>query len=439
LEYNTELNQKLHNHKITEDKRSLLISGILIALEHGAFRNGYNNYNDARELSEYLVNTVINGLKKSSIQETKIGALANAYNFIQTNSTLSSDIDFFKTLIKEVDEKINSFVKTYKFYDIFGEFYTEFLRYANADKGLGIVLTPKHITELFCEIAQINKDSVVFDNCCGTGGFLITAMREMLELANHNKEKEKHIKRCQIVGIEYQDNLFPLLCSNMIIHGDGKTNLYNEDCFKINKNDFIRNKFKPTIGFLNPPFKTDKNDTEEFEFVLNNLEGLIPGSICVALLPMSCVLAQSGKRRILKEKILNNHTLEAVVSLPDELFYNSKTSVVTCAIVITANRPHLAEKETYFGYWKDDGFVKRKNKGRIDGGNWNIVKNKWTSSYRNKTSVPGISVMQKVSAGDEWCAEAYMETDYSKLTKEDFIKTIKDYVAYNFLSDPKND
>ena len=77
------------------------------------------------------------------------------------------------SLIDGVDGNIRKFRKTYKYYDVFGEFYIEFLRYAYNDKKLGIVLTPKHITELFCDIAGVSKESVVFDNCCGTGGFLI--------------------------------------------------------------------------------------------------------------------------------------------------------------------------------------------------------------------------------------------------------------------------
>lgn len=306
LEYNKELNQTLHTHKIREADRSLLLSGILIALEHEAFKNSYMLYTTAEQLAEALLNAVINELQNASIPDIKIKTLEHSYSFIKTNATLSNDKALFVRLIQEIDEKVNSFAKTYKFFDIFGEFYIEFLRYANNDKGLGIVLTPKHITELFCELANLTKNSVVFDNCCGTGSFLVSAMRNMIKKADHNNEKEIAIKQKQIIGIEYQDSIFPLACSNMIIHKDGKTNIINDDCFndkygeekdstgKIIKKGkkivkYINEKFKPTVGMLNPPFKTDKNDTEELEFVLNNLEGLQPNGICFAILPMQCV------------------------------------------------------------------------------------------------------------------------------------------------------
>lgn len=432
LDYNRSLNQTLHNYKIREADRSLLLSGILIALEHDVFQNGYTGYRTSAQLADGLVSSVIQQLQNSNIPDTKIKTLEHAYSFIKTNATLSKNKDIFIDLINEVDAKINTFAKTYKFHDIFGELYIEFLRYANSDKGLGIVLTPKHITELFCELVGVTKDSIVFDNCCGTGGFLITAMRKMMGAAGSNSEKEHNIKEKQIIGIEFQDSIFPLACSNMIIHGDGKTNLFNDNCFDLNKK--IREIFRPTIGLLNPPFKTDKKDIEELEFVLNNLQGLQENALCAALLPMQCVLAQKGERLALKRRIMRDHTLEAVMSLPDEIFYNSKVSVVTCVIIVRAHKPHPADFETYFGYWKQDGFVKRKNKGRIDANQkWEKIQKEWLKSFRNRKSIPGLSVMKVVKPEDEWCAEAYMETDYKTLTDEDFTKTIKNFVAFQFL------
>ena len=87
-------------------------------------------------------------------------------------------------------------------YDIIGEFYNEFLRYANGDGGLGIVLTPKHITELFVDIAGINNDSVILDNCCGTAGFLISAMKCLENKNSHDSSKINEIHSKRLIGIE---------------------------------------------------------------------------------------------------------------------------------------------------------------------------------------------------------------------------------------------
>lgn len=429
LDFSRELNEELHHYKIPEKDRALLISSILIALDDKAFRKAYKEYEKPEELAGFLVNTVSNVLRKANLLGKKLDNLNIQFSFIRTNTSLSARQYVLRNLIDSIDKHINAFIRTHKYYDILGKLYIEFLRYANSDKGLGIVLTPPHITELFCELAGVNKNSVVYDNCCGTGGFLISALREMIKDAKGDSEKEKKIKAKQIIGVEYQANIFALACSNMYIHQDGKSNILNGDCFDIEVMEQAK-KYKPTIGFLNPPYQVDKKkDTEELEFVLNNLETLQPGGTCIAILPMQCALAQKGQKYELKKRLLQKHTLEAVLSMPGELFFDSDIGVVTCVMMFTAHKPHPANKETYFGYYKEDGFVKRKTKGRINAfGKWEEIKAEWMSSYINRKAKVGLSVNKIVSADDEWCAEAYMETDYSKLSKKDFIFTIKKYL-----------
>jgi len=429
LDFSRELNEELHHYKIPEKDRALLISSILIALDDKAFRKAYKEYEKPEELAGFLVNTVSNVLRKANLLGKKLDNLNIQFSFIRTNTSLSARQYVLRNLIDSIDKHINAFIRTHKYYDILGKLYIEFLRYANSDKGLGIVLTPPHITELFCELAGVNKNSVVYDNCCGTGGFLISALREMIKDAKGDSEKEKKIKAKQIIGVEYQANIFALACSNMYIHQDGKSNILNGDCFDIEVMEQAK-KYKPTIGFLNPPYQVDKKkDTEELEFVLNNLETLQPGGTCIAILPMQCALAQKGQKYELKKRLLQKHTLEAVLSMPGELFFDSDIGVVTCVMMFTAHKPHPANKETYFGYYKEDGFVKRKTKGRINAfGKWEGIKAEWMSSYINRKAKVGLSVNKFVSADDEWCAEAYMETDYSKLSKKDFIFTIKKYL-----------
>lgn len=434
LGYTKELNDTLHTNKIKEAQRSLLISGILIALQNPAFKSSYKQHPEAKSLINSLVATITTELSKANLKENTREILENAFKFMQTHIILSTKKQFLEKLISDIDEKVNSFIKTYKYLDTIGQFYIEFLRYANNDKGLGIVLTPPHITELFVELAEVNKDSVVLDNCCGTGGFLLSAMKKMIADAKGDKNKEKSIKEKQLIGIELQDDIFTLAVSNMIIHGDGKTNIFHGNCFDPEIISEVK-QYKPTVGFLNPPYKVHKNDIEELSFVLNNLEMLEKNGKCVAIIPMSCVLATSGQAAELKKKLMEKHTLEAVMSMPDDLFYNSKVKVSTAIIVVTAHTPHPPDKKVWFGYWKDDGFVLVKHKGRIDKYNrWEKIKKEWVSAYRNKEVKPGFSVMQKVTYKDEWCAEAYMETDYSQLTEKDFIETIKKYVAFEFLN-----
>jgi type I restriction-modification system DNA methylase subunit len=234
------------------------------------------------------------------------------------------------------------------------------------------------------------------------------------------------------VGIEYQDDIYALAVSNMVIHGDGKSNVIQGSCFDLSKD--VRDKFRPNVALLNPPYKVHKDDVEELEFVLNALETLEIGGKCVIILPMSCALAQKGPNLELKKRLFEKHTLEAVMSMPNELFNNSNVGVVACIMVFTAHKPHPSNKKTWFGYWKDDGFVKVKNKGRIDRDFiWEDKKKKWLNAFLNREDVPGESVKHTIFVKDEWCAEAYMETDYSTLTQEDFERDVKKYALYKLM------
>ena len=435
IDFSKALNDMLHHIlQVKEDLRALLVSSILISLESESFKRSYKTYEKGKHLVTFLVQTCIDQFEKGNINNLKIENLKIAYQNLTIIDKLVEGSNL-KDLIILIEDNIKDFIKTHKYFDVLGQLYIEFLRYANSDKGLGIVLTPPHITEFMCELAEVNKNSVVFDNCTGTGGFLVTAMKLMIEDAKGDTNKIKNIKKNQLVGVENKSHIFVLACSNMFIHQDGKSNILNGSCFEDEFIEIVK-KFKPTVGLLNPPYKSDKkNDVDEYEFILNNLDCIEQGGRCVAIIPMQSATAQSGKVLEFKKKLLSKHTLEAVFSMPDELFFNSKVNAVTCVIVLTSKRPHPINKKVYFGYYKDDGFVKRKNKGRIDlySKFEKEIKKEWITSYINKEEAPGFSVMKVIRPEDEWCAETYMETDYKSLSEEDFIRSIKNYLYYKEL------
>jgi type I restriction enzyme M protein len=432
LSYSRDLNEILHAKKVKESQRSLLISGILIALQNRAFEASYTKFATAKQLAHNLVSTILDELSSSDLKSDKRDIIEQGFGFIKTHATLSRDKQFFHELIIGIDQHINSFRRTHKYFDTLGQFYIEFLRYANNDKGLGIVLTPPHITELFSLLANVNKDSVVYDNACGTSGFLISAMRQMVADAKEDSRKIRNIQKHQLIGVEFQDDIYALAVTNMVLHDDGKSNIEQGDCFALG--DGIRDKYRPNVGLLNPPYKTKRSDIEELQFVLNNLHVLQQGGTCVAIVPMSCILADSGVGLQLKRALLSEHTLEGVLSMPADLFHNSKVGVITASLILTAHVPHPPKKKTWFGYCRDDGFVKVKNRGRVDlRSNWPSMRDRWVSAFRNREVVAGLSVMHAVGPEDEWCAEAYMETDYSALAPGDFEKSVRDYAIYKLV------
>lgn len=434
LDFTRKLNSVLQANKVTEADRGFLISGILIALQNDAFKQSYCVQRTAKQLAVNLLQTIRAEFEVADLPQDKREGLVQAFAFISHLPALTRNKEFFVTLIREIDDNINAFMRTHEYYDTIGQFYVEFLRYANNDKGLGIVLTPPHIAELFAELAEVNRDSVVFDNCCGTAGLLIAAMKVMIHDAGPDERLKKQIRNERLYGIEYQNKVYALAVSNMILHGDGKTNVVRGDCFE----DAIGlvAPHEPTAGLLNPPYKnkTVKEDKEELEFVLNNLDCLVQGGKCIAIVPITCATTPSGVIAEWKRRILERHTLEAVMSMPIELFHNSKTTVVTCIIVVTARRPHPRGKKTWFGYWRDDGFLKTKHRGRIDAlDRWPGIREKWVSAFRSREIVDGLSVMREVGPQDEWCAEAYLKTDYSTITPDSLLEAAKRHLLRNVM------
>ena len=430
LKYSKELNDVLHANKVEQSRRSLLISGILIALSDKAFVYAYP-HQTPEELSENLILTIKN--KISTVQNKNLKDIIDTYSFIKTHSILHSQKNILRDLIGDIDQKINDFIKTHKYFDILGQFYIEFLRYTSNDSQLGIVLTPLHITDLFCEMANINKNSVVLDTCAGTGGFLISALRKMIVDAGKDLNKEKEIKDRQIIGVEIQHDIFSLACSNMYIHGDGRSNMIKGDCFSATVAQQIE-KYHPNVGLLNPPYKTHKHSREEMDFMLNNLEYLKKGSLCIAIVPSSCALADHGEQLELKRKLMAGHTLEAVLSMPLELFYNSNVAIATCAMVVRAKEKHPQNFKTYFGMWSDDGFVKIKNMGRCDYHNvWHQVKKQWLVHYLNREEIPGLSIKVSVGEKDEWLAEKHITVDYASTKQEHFEHFVRQYAGSLFV------
>lgn len=430
-----ELHETLRIGRVSAGDRALLISAVLIALERPSFKKAYAAEGKPRTLARMTVDAALESLRDAGLDGLKLDVIKQEFGFLPTSPILATKPGELKEIIASIDENVNAFRKTHQYRDVLGALYIEFLRHANSDKGLGIVLTPPHITELFADLAGVNAKSIVYDSCAGTGGFLISAMKKMIEDAKGNAKVEHDIKMKQLHGVELQSNIYPLAVSNMFVHQDGKTNIHHGSCFDEDVIESIA-KLKPTVGLLNPPYKADKRrDTEELEFVAGNLRCLHLGGICVAIVPMQSALSQQGRVADWKREILSKHTLDAVCSMPNELFFNSKVGVVSCVMVFTAHKPHPQNKRVFLGYFKDDGFKKLKIGGRQDvEGRWEEIKQEWLEHYLNRRSTPGLSVNVALGAEDEWVPEVFMETDYSVVADELFEQTLHDYATYLFRS-----
>jgi type I restriction enzyme M protein len=393
-------------------------------------------------LQKQWLHVIKEEIESADIPNSKKATMSRPYSSIAVHPELGKSTTKYPKgvlheLIKKLNERVWPFVSVYHDFDVVGEFYGEFLKYTGGDKkALGIVLTPRHVTELFSllpnltihtdQSSQINATKVL-DICAGTGGFLISAMQRILRFA-HTDAERKHIRRNCLIGVEQLPNMYTLAASNMILRGDGKANLYQGSCFDEPITAAVR-AHKCTVGMLNPPYSQGDEDLHELVFVKHMLACLEEGGTSITIVPMSCAIAPHP----LREELLKHHTLEAVMSMPEELFY--PVGVITCVMVFTSGIPHeTSAKKTWFGYWRADGFVKTKNRGRIDlYGCWPEIRDRWVEMFRNRKVHPGQSIAQYVTHEDEWCAEAYMESDYSNITRDEFETAVRNYAVFRLL------
>ncbi len=422
------MHEKLRQIKISEKDKPIFIAGILIALQNLDFRTDWNHTNKFNNLVSTMLSAIEITLDNSDIRREKIDSIKSSFKRIRNNEKLKTiplnENGSLAWFIEQLEMRILPMMNHYEYTeDALSIFYHEFIKYSATDgKGLGIVLTPKHLTEFMCDLGEINKQSKVVDICCGSGSFLVTAMGKMCKNANETEILE--IKKNGLYGVELDMDLYTLAITNMIVRKDGKSNIVNNDCFSKDVYESLKSK-NISLGLINPPYS--QQDKCELEFVERLLEILTPRGLAVAVVPMSSAIGTKFKET--RERLFKNHTLKAVFSMPDDIFY--PTGVNVCVMVWEAHKAHNSEKPTFFGYCKDDGFVKRKKMGRIDYYNkWDDIKKEWLNLYENRIVVDGKSALQCVNHDDEWLCEAYMKTDYSTLTQADFQQTVNDYLAY---------
>ena len=482
-----DLNELLHKMDIDENKRSQFVGTTLLYIKDMVRKAGASRIDE--KLVEKLnsvwemmdekairgaIEGVLNNLLDGSENKTKKIELLqkNVLNDQKVKRlTMKNWITVLDTILLDIYRYIDA--DSSEGQDILNLFFIAFNKYTGkADKNQAF--TPDHITDFMCRVADVDRTKVVLDPTCGSGSFLVQAMvKELADCRKGKTEEEattlmKDVKTKHIFGIENEEKAYGLSTTNMLIHSDGNSNIKFASCFDSKK--FIMDA-DPDIILMNPPYnakpigipekykkewgkaKDGKEDpTKGMVFIhfLSDVvkemnekresEGLQRKTVKLAvLLPVAAAIGTSNLIEAEKIYMLENNTLEAVFTLPNEVFYPG-ASACACCMVFTLGKPHKnaddTVNKTFFGYYKDDGFKKKKNLGRIeqfDSNNnsiWRQIEATWLDYYRNKTVKDGMSAMQAVSGEDEWLCEAYMKTDYSKLCEADFQQTLNNYLAY---------
>lgn len=433
------IHDSLRINKMTEKLKPLFIAGVLISLQDISFSNDYDKLTSFDTLLDSCCSAIRRVLNDGEIDLEKIHEIEGKFREIRTviklKATPLSDDNSLRWYINQLEMKIKPMMDYVgNTIDALGVFYHEFISYSSGDgNSLGIVLTPQHLTELMADLINIDKNSRVVDICCGSGAFLVAAMGRMFKQAATPEEIE-YIRRNTLFGIEQDSDIHTLALANMIMRRDGKSHIIHGDCFDTHTIEKLKNlrdeKGRNIVlnkGLLNPPYS--QKDHVELEFLEQELSLICQGGEVAIVCPMSCAIGTKFKE--VRKRLMEHHTLKAVFSMPDDIFYGQGAGTCVCIMIWEAGKPHDTSVSTFFGYYKDDGFVKRKKLGRIDAYNkWNGIKTEWLRLYREKEVVDGLTAKACVNDKMEWLCEAYMKTDYTKLSQDDFQSTLNDYLAY---------
>ena len=397
----TELNILLDGEGVNANDRAILISGLLLALKNSTFRTTYLDKSiEAEELIQNLKNAVErvvdsedvggkdNGKEKKKVLKDKFNDRFNQQSLLKDNAKK------LRLIIEKLQSTIYPVMNGNYSLDIIGNFYHEFLRYAPAAQNDGIKLTPFYITELFCKLVDIRIDNVLIDPCLGTGGFLIAGMNRLFKIADEMTETQcveffnnlvecgkmkmekvnelkaknarrkqpiltsndvkEYIKKHNLIGCESDPVMYTLGCSNMILRGDGKSNIYHDDCFAVRKE---LKKEKADIGFMNPPYSASKYSIHQFIELLCDV--VKDHGYAVVIVPTG---AAHQKEYISdRTNLLKHNKLLGVMSMPLELF-KGIAGTITCIMVFKVGEPHDYNENVYFGNWKEDGYYWHKTK-----------------------------------------------------------------------------
>ncbi len=309
------------------------------------------------------------------------------------------------------------------------------------DKLNDVVLTPSYIATLLAKLARVTKDSYIWDFATGSAGLLVAAMNEMLNdakntitSANELKQKEIQIKSEQLLGLEVLPSVYMLAVLNMILMGDGSSNILNKDSLT----DFDGNygfgktdsKFPADAFVLNPPYSANGNG---MNFVEKALSMMNKGYAAIIIQNSS----GSGKATTFNKNILEKNTLIASIKMPIDLFIG-KSSVQTNIYVFRVGEKHQKDEMVKFIDFSNDGYTrtnrKKASNNLKDTDNAKERYDELVNLVRFGRSKLNIFTDKEYYEGTidplngaDWNQSAPIDT---KPTLEDFKKTVGDYLAW---------
>lgn len=451
----TRLNNDIYQNEkgLGENDRIYLVAASIIAtlgipgkvapLEKSDLKSSLEKGNTDGEI---IVRKIKAFLNERNLPEGKkqliIRTLENTLTTENINKVEKGESQLKRVFTKIIDD-LGIYYKIGLTTDFTGKLFNEMYGWLgfSQDKLNDVVLTPAYVAKLLVKLARVNKDSYVWDFATGSAGLLVAAMNEMLIDAKNNikspdelSKKELEIKSKQLLGIELLPSVYMLAILNMILMGDGSSNILNEDSLK----DFDGNygysdkqdKFPADAFVLNPPYSANGNGMNFVEKAL----GMMNRGYAAIIIQGS---AGTGKATEYNKRILKRNTLLASIKMPIDLFVG-KSSVQTYIYVFRVNEAHKKDDIVKFIDFSNDGYTRTNRKKascnlrdtdhakeRYDEV-VNLVRfGKGKLHYLTEKEYYEGTIDPK--SGKDWNQTAPIDT---KPTLQDFKKTVSDYLAW---------
>lgn len=462
--YAKSLNKLMHNHNITAPQRVLYVSGMLLSMQNVVNAEGSKIQDglipedlkgiqsDTKRDGVQIVNQIKEFLKARDIPTDKQNLMLASFSEIAKDVQRDEKTSLDKEVSKLIDGNASSNKQIFAFIyhniflsidamvghlDIMGEMYSEFLKYALGDgKEIGIVLTPPYITKMMATILDVQQNSKVMDLATGSAGFLISAMEIMIQDAENSYGKQTSaainkihtIKSQQLMGVELNAEMFTLAATNMILRGDGSSNIYKGNTF--NTPEKLYKDFQANKLLLNPPFSYSENGMPFLEFGLDKMQR---GGLGAIIIQDS---AGSGKAVKTNQAMLKKHTLIASIKMPVDLFM-PMAGVQTSIYIFETHKPHDLEKTVKFIDFRNDGY-KRTSRAiqELDAPTQRyadiikIYKAGKSAKVEADWKLNEVYVEDFItSSGADWNFDQHKIID-TKPTYDDFRKTVADYLAW---------
>jgi hypothetical protein len=454
-----ELNQKIHDEQqIIPSQRINIVAGALMAAvgikdEHGDWKVARLHPSELKGSSEEgntdgekIVTKIKNFLKERSLPLKKQQQIVNVLqtNFVDNNLNEKAATET-QTPIKTIYEEIYN--KLIPVYDVTGinDFTGKLFNIMNAwvdvpDGGANdVVLTPRYVTNFMAKLTQTNRNSYVWDWALGSGGFLISAMNQMIYDAREHYandltkqyEKVEHIKTTQLLGVELLPNVYMLAVLNMILMGDGSSNIVNENSLTQYQGKYAYNEtpFPADVFLLNPPYSAEGNG---MIFVEKAFRKQKKGYGAVIIQDS----AGSGKATEINQRILKKNKLKASIKMPADLF---KASVQTSIYLFEVGTAHKKEDNVFFIDLREDGYTRtNRKKAKVNLFNSNDAKGRYqevldivldkvkkTNYFIENDNYYKGTINPK--CGKDWNYSKKIDTTP---TEADFKKTVSDYLSW---------